>query len=142
MDLCEYRPDRRRNGKFRPDLPCRRTLIDHRQMLPAEIIYESRRRIDHQRRTPDDQGIRPADRPDAVLDHIRIKPFFIEHHVRLDAAAAAALWNPVRALHIRRVVELAALLAVIAVNASMQLQHVPAAGRLMKPVDILGDHRS
>ena len=73
MNLRKDRSDRRGYGKLGTNLLRRRALIDHRQMLPPEVVDESRRRIDDQRCAADDQGIRMADRMNTPLDHIRIK---------------------------------------------------------------------
>ena len=63
-------------------------------MTATEVIDEAGCRIDCQRGAADDQSICICDGVNALADHILIQSFFIEHHIRLDYAAALAAWNP------------------------------------------------
>ena len=69
-----------------------------------------------------------------------IQPLLIEHYIRLDDAAAAAPGYPLGVQDVIQIIESAAVLAVIAVHAAVELQHIAAAGGLVESVDVLGHH--
>ena len=69
-----------------------------------------------------------------------IEPLLIKHHIRLDDAAAAAPGHSLGVQDVVQVIKGPAVLAVIAVHAAMELQHIAAAGGLVEPVDVLGHH--
>ena len=74
-----------------------------------------------------------------LSQHILIQSFFIQHNIRADDASAAAAGNALPEIHFIRIVYSAALHAVAAMNASVQLQYILASGCLMQTVNILRD---
>ncbi len=104
------------------------------------IIYQPRRRINHQGGTADDQHIRSTDIIDGRFQRIHVQTFFVQDHVRFNLGAAGiALGHAGGVQQILRVKEFMAAGTVIAMDAAVQFQHVLAAGRLMQAVDILRD---
>ena len=110
-------------------------------MFPPEIIDKPGCRVHHQGGAADDQGICLADGLNALADQPGVQAFFIQHHIRLNHTAAFAPGNSGSVLYISRVVKFPAALAVIAQDTAVDLIDFLTACRLMKPVDILGDHR-
>ena len=68
-----------------------------------------------------------------------LRALLVEHHIRLDGAAAAAPGDAFGVEDIVQIIEFSALFAVIAVDAAVELQDVLAASGLMEAVDVLGD---
>ena len=100
-------------------------------------VDEARRRIDRERRAADDEQIGGGDGAQRAFDHGAVERFAIEHHVRLDDAAAFAARHAFAGLHVCSVIGLLAAHAVVFVDRSMQFKDVFRAGLLMKPVDVL-----
>ena len=71
-----------------------------------------------------------------------IQPLFIEHHVRLDDAAALGAAGHTGAVGDEvHIIERAAARAVVAQGAAVELKHVFGSRRLVQAVDVLGDDR-
>ena len=107
--------------------------------MPLIVSNQPRGGIDVQRGAADHQHIRLRQGADGCLQRPLIQPLLIEHHIRLDDAAAAAPGHALRAEDMLQTVKFPAPLAVVPVDAAVELQHVPAAGGLVEPVDVLGD---
>ena len=80
-----------RNGGLRGACPA---LIHHRQLMPAVVGDESRRRIHHQRRTADEQHVRLPDVMEGTGHHVLVQRLLVQYHIGLDDAAAAAPRRP------------------------------------------------
>ena len=107
--------------------------------MSAIVAHEARRRIDRERCTRDDEHVGLLNVLHRAIECLFVQSLFVEHHVGLDTPAAGAARHALRMLDVGHVVELAALLAVVAQGASVQLEDILAARRLMQPVDILRD---
>ena len=111
-------------------------------MPPPEIPDQPGRRVDHQAGAADDQGIGLADRRHGPGDNALVQALLIQHHIRLDdAAALGAAGHPGAVGHKLHIVKSTAVHAVIAQGAPVQLIHRFGAGCLMQAVDVLGDDR-
>ena len=74
---------------------------------------------------------------------VLIQPFLVEHHVGLHRSTAVrAAGHAFAPGDEVRAEKAAAFHAVVAVDGAVKLIHCFAARRLMKPVDVLGDHRA
>ena len=102
--------------------------------------YEARRRPHIQGGAAHDQQIRLRDSVHRAVDDPVIQGLLIEHHVRLDDAAAIAPGNPCGVEDVIQIVEFSTFFAVIPVYAAVQLIDLFAASGLMKSVDVLGHH--
>ena len=127
------------NHQIRGQIPGHRRLVEEHQPVPLIVSNQPRGGIDVQGGAADHQHIRLRQGADGCLQRPLIQPLLIEHHIRLDDAAAAAPGHALRAEDMLQTVKFPAPLAVVPVDAAMELQHVPAAGGLMEPVDVLGD---
>ena len=109
-------------------------------MVAPEVTDQSRRRVDHKAGTADDEGISAADGRDCAGQYLLIQPLFVEDDVRLDDTAAFGAARHTGAVGDEvHIVERAALDAVVAQGAAVELVHRLGACRLMEAVDVLGD---
>ena len=115
------------------------THIDHNQFISSVIINQSGCRIDDQGCSADDQHICILDRLNGSCHDGHIKPFFVEHHIRFDPSATGTGRHTFCMKHIFCIIRFSAFHTVIAVHASVKLQHFFASCRLVQSVDILRD---
>ena len=96
-------------------------------MLAPEIVDKPRRRPHVQGCSADDEHIRRGDGLHGPVHHLLVQRFLIEHHIRLDDAAAGAPGNAGGMQNVVETVKFAAALAVVAVHAAVKLIDVSAA---------------
>ncbi|MPM79574.1 hypothetical protein SDC9_126613 [bioreactor metagenome] len=105
-------------------------------------MNQPRGRVDHKRRTADDQAVRARDIPHCALNRLLIKALLIKHNIRPDNAAAAAAGDIVLRVNNRlQRIRFTAVHTVIAVHRTVQLIDLFAAGELVQPVDVLRHNR-
>ena len=119
------------NHQIRGQIPGHRRLVEEHQLVPLIVSNQPRGGIDVQGGAADHQHIRLRQGADGCLQRPLIQPLLIEHHIRLDDAAAAAPGHALRAEDMLQTVKFPAPLAVVPVDAAVELQHVPAAGGLI-----------
>ena len=137
-DLSQNFSDRLLNAKICLTVTRCCTFIDHHQIFPMKVVNKTCRRIYDKRGASDDQHIRFADRLNRILDRSSVQPFFIEDHIRFDDSSTFTTWDSFRFLHICRIIELPASLAVIPMDTSVKLPYMFTSGHLMQSVNVLG----
>ena len=115
--------------------------VDEHQLISPVIVDKPGGGIDIQGGAAHDQNLRIADVVYGAGKHILIQRLLVQHDIRPDHTAAAAAGHALAVVHQLRRVGLAALGAVGAKDTAVKLQHILAAGSLVQPVDILGQHR-
>ena len=111
-------------------------------MLPHEKPQQGGRRIYGQGGAAYDHGIRAAHRRHGPPPNLLIQGFPIEHHFRLDKAAAlVAMGHPLAVADIIPVKKPVAFHAAVPFHVSMDRIDPLAARLLVQAVDVLGDHR-
>ena len=85
-------------------------------------------------------------KPDVVLYEEGLDSNVIDRSIRAISEADTLIiggtsWHTICILHILRIVEFATFHTVIAMDASMKFQHILTSGKLMKPINVLCDHR-
>ena len=109
-------------------------------MAATEVPDEPRRRVDHQTGAADDEGIRLADGRHGPGEHFLVQPFLVQNNIRLDdAAALGAAGHAGTVGNEVHIVERAALHAVVAQGAAVELVNGLGPRSLMQAVDVLGD---
>ena len=94
-------------------------------MAAPEIPDEPGRRVDHQAGAANDEGVRFPDGLHGPGEDFLVQPLFIEHHVRLDDAAALGAAGHTGAVGDEvHAVERAAVHAVVAQRAAVQLVYL------------------
>ena len=125
----------------------RGVAIDHHEGVAGKVLRQTCRGIHHQRRAAYHQKVGRGDGGDGTGKHTLRERLAVEHHVRLDGAAAGRAYRHMadvgRAVcqHPRRVIDRPAALADVAMHRPVELPHARAARGLMEPVDILRHHR-
>ena len=116
-------------------------FVDEYQLFALIVVDETRRGVDGQRSSADDEHIGFFDRVHRAVDGAVREHFAVQNDVRLDyPAALVAVRNVIFAVpDIIGVEELAAALAVVFVSGAVQVVDVPTARRLVQPVNVLGD---
>ena len=114
-------------------------FVDEHQLVAPVVVDESGGGVDVEGGAADDEQVRLCDGPDGIVQGLLIQPLLIQHHVGLNDAAALAPGDAAAVKHEVKVMELAALFAVVPVDAAVELQHPAAPGGLVEPVDVLGD---
>ena len=88
--------------------------VDENQAVSPIITDQTRCRVHRQTGTGNDEKVCPVDGGDALFDDILVKPLFIENHIGLHRAAAAAFWYPLGFCDKFRAVEFSAAGTIIA----------------------------
>ena len=88
LQLREYFPDGRLDQQIRMGIPGGGCLVDYDQLIAAEIVDESCRRIYGKGRAADDQHLSIADETDSIVHCSGIKSFPVQHYVRFHGTAA------------------------------------------------------
>ena len=107
--------------------------------MSAVIADEARGRVDRERRAANDEHVRLRNGAHRAVDARAVEPLLIQHDVRLDKPAARTVRDAATVADELGRVELAALLAVVAVDRAVQLIDVFAARLLVQAVDVLRD---
>ena len=89
LKAAQYAADRGLDHQVCPGVCRGRRLVDDRQRGACKIAQQARRGVNVQRRTAYQQQVRTADGAHSRVERRFIQRFSVQHHVRLDDAAAA-----------------------------------------------------
>ena len=117
-----------------------RASVDKHKFISPVIVDKSRRGIDVQRRSAHDHHVGGPDVFYRSVKYILVKAFFIQHDIGPDHAAAAAARHAAAVIDHVGGIGLAAFGAIGAQDATVQFEHVFAAGSLVQSVYVLRDH--
>ena len=138
LDLPQYFSDGGSDTEFCSHFFCSGALIDYHQMFSVKIVDKACRRVYYQGCASNDQRIGAADSLYASPDGRSVQTLLIEYHIRLDDPAALASGNSPGFFYIGCVIEFSAFLAVIPVNAAVELISPFGFLHLMKSVQYSG----
>ena len=124
-----------------PDFQRGCVAVDKNDVPPAEEPQQRRRRIHRQARSSDDKQFCLLQLAHRRANRRIIKPFLVQHNVRLDDSAAGAFRHAFTVPDVLRRKKARTLQAIIPVDAAVQFQHRFAACLLVQAVDILRDDR-
>ena len=122
-------------------VPRRFCFIDEHEPIAGVFVEERGGGVHRQRRSGDNQQIRAANRVERAADGQVIQSLFIELDVGFDPPAAlGASGHVAERQQLLHRIPCAALLAGIAMDASVQLINVLASRHLVQAVDVLRDN--